>query len=129
MKTIVEHIRLPKQSRDQLITLKRNTGIQHWNILCRWAFCRSMSERSIPPVNKIIAGQGVEMTWSVFAGEMSDVLLCLLKERCKTDGIEFDEISCSTYLRSHIQRGLCYMTADKRIKNICSLVSLVENQT
>lgn len=128
MKTLVEHIRLPKQSRDQLITLKRNTGIQHWNVLCRWAFCISIAEHSVPTANKITAGQGVEMTWAVFAGDLSDVLLCLLKSRCKKDGITLDESSCGVYLRSHIQRGLCYLTADKRIQNVGSLVDLAALQ-
>lgn len=128
MKTLVEHIRLPKQSRDQLITLKRNTGIQNWNVLCRWAFCISMAEKSAPPLNRVAAGQGVEMTWAVFAGEMSDVLLCLLKARCRADGIKLDETSCNAYLRSHIQRGLCYLTADKRIQNVGALVGLAAIQ-
>ena len=29
----IEHIRLSQQARDQLITLKRRTGIAHWNVL------------------------------------------------------------------------------------------------
>ena len=36
----VEHIRLSKQAKNQLIKLKRVTGIEHWNVLCRWALVR-----------------------------------------------------------------------------------------
>ena len=45
----LEHIRLSQTARDQLITLKRRTGIAHWNVLCRWAFCRSLAEPAPPP--------------------------------------------------------------------------------
>ena len=33
----IEHIRLSQHAKDQLIKLKRVTGIDHWNELCRWA--------------------------------------------------------------------------------------------
>ena len=126
MKTLVEHIRLSKQARDQLITLKRHTGIRHWNVLCRWAYCLSIAEPSAPPLTKMSGDLGVEIAWPVFAGEHSEALLCLLKWRCHKDEIPMNETSCSTYLRCHIQRGLSYLTADKRIRNIGSLVSLCD---
>ena len=43
---IVESIRISKSGRDQLITLKRRTGIENWNVICRWAFCASSAEPS-----------------------------------------------------------------------------------
>ena len=39
--TAIDHIRLSQQAKDQLIKLKRVTGIEHWNVLCRWALCVS----------------------------------------------------------------------------------------
>jgi len=124
MKTPVEHIRLSKQARDQLMTLRKNTGIKHWNVLCRWAFCLSIAEPSKPTTIKQSGEVGVEITWPVFAGELSDTLLCLLKWRCQRDGVNDDVSSCSTYLRCHIQRGLGYLTADKRVRGIGSLADI-----
>lgn len=124
MRSPVEHIRLSKQARDQLITLKRSTGIKNWNTLCRWAFCMSLSEPTMPPLGKPSAEQGVEMTWAVFAGENSDVLSALLKLRCHKDGLPADESTWSNYLRAHIHRGLGFLSAEKRIRSIVSLVSL-----
>jgi DNA sulfur modification protein DndE len=123
MRSPVEHIRLSKQARDQLITLKRSTGIKNWNTLCRWAFCMSLSEPMIPTLGKSGAEQGVEMTWSVFAGEYSDTLGALLKLRCHRDGLSADEATWGNYLRAHIHRGLGFLSADKRIRSIVSLVS------
>ena len=62
----LDHIRLSQQSRDQLIRLKRHTGIKHWNVLCRWAFCASLAEPTVPAPAKIPADSTLEMTWQVF---------------------------------------------------------------
>ena len=48
MNNPVERVRLSKSAEDQLNKLKRSTKIKQWNILCRWALCRSLAEPSIP---------------------------------------------------------------------------------
>ncbi|WP_077953634.1 DndE family protein [Salmonella enterica] len=45
----IEHVRLSEKAKQQLITLKRRTGIDNWNVLCRWAFCLSLAEKAVPP--------------------------------------------------------------------------------
>lgn len=37
-------------------------GIPHWNVLCRWALCRSLAEAAPPPVLKLTLDSNVEMT-------------------------------------------------------------------
>ena len=78
----IEHIKLSQQGKDQLIKLKRVTGIEQWNVLCRWALCVSMAEKGAPSFKKIPADSNVEMSWKVFGGRYADVYLALLKERC-----------------------------------------------
>ncbi len=50
-------------AKEQLIRLKTRTGIQQWNILCRWALCRSLKELTPPTPIDIPADSNVEMTW------------------------------------------------------------------
>ena len=64
----IDHIRLSQVAKEQLIKLKRHTGIKHWNILCRWGFCLSLAEDSIPVDAQILAASNVEMSWKVFGG-------------------------------------------------------------
>ena len=45
---IVKHFKLSQPEKDRLIRIKAKTGIQNWNVLCRWALCWSLSEPSIP---------------------------------------------------------------------------------
>ena len=42
----IETIRVSEQARDQLLSLRKATGIAQWNILCRWAFCHSLQNPS-----------------------------------------------------------------------------------
>ena len=118
----LEHIKLSEVERDYLLKLKRSTGIKHWNVLCRWAFCTSLAEPSIPPAAKIPSNSNVEMTWKVFGGTHHDVYLVLLKARCKRDGFEISEEVLTTQFRLHLYRGIGYLFADKQIKNIRGLL-------
>ena len=35
----IKQVKLSNQAKEQLIRLKTRTGVPHWNVLCRWAFC------------------------------------------------------------------------------------------
>ena len=128
----IEHIRLSQQARDQLIRLKRWTGIENWNVLCRWAFCISLAEPSIPPPTKIPADSSVEMTWRVFGGTHHDIYLALLKERCHKDGIGTSDEVVSAQFRLHLHRGIGYLAAlvsDKQLKSITDLIKRLPQPT
>lgn len=121
----IEHIRLSQSARDQLVTLKRRTSIGHWNVLCRWAFCRSLAEPAAPPTAKLPADSNVEMTWKVFAGPYGDELWALLRLRCLRDGLPLDEETVAQQFRLHLHRGIGYLVGDPRVTDIVGLLSLV----
>ncbi len=112
----LEHIRVSKQAREQLIRLKRHTGIEHWNVLCRWAFCRSLAESSVPPFARIPADSNVEMSWRVFGGRQHGVYLALLKERCLRDGLDTSDEVLDVQFRLHLHRGVAYLAGDRRMR-------------
>jgi DNA sulfur modification protein DndE len=124
MDAIVERIRLSQTAKDQLTKLKRITRIEQWNILCRWALCRSLAEPSIPSPVPILADSNVEMTWSVFGGEIADILLIALKQRCHNDGLGTDKETLKTQFRLHLHRGIGYLAGDSNLKKIEDLVSI-----
>ena len=118
----IDSIRLSQQSRDQLIRLKRLTGIEQWNTLCRWAFCLSLSEDSTPPKTKIPADSSVEMTWKTFAGDYSEIYHALLLDRVNREEDELTKESMLHCLRAHITRGITYLTARRELKEVSKLV-------
>lgn len=123
MQPPVERIRLSKAGRDQLIKLKRYTKIEQWNVLCRWGFCRSLAEPTKPSPVPIPSDSNLEITWRVFGGEMSDVLIIALKQRCHQDGLGTDPETLAQQFRLHLHRGISYLAGDPNIKRIEHLFS------
>ena len=118
----LEHIRLSQQAKDQLVRLKRRTGLQHWNELCRWAFCLSVAEPSIPAGARAPTDSNVEMTWKVFAGQHATAYLTLLRHRCKIDGRGLHDEDLAETLTLHIHRGIGYLAADRNVRSIAALL-------
>jgi len=118
----LDTIRVSQQAKEQLSKLKRYTGIKNWNILCRWAFCVSLAEESIPTPLKVPADSSVEMTWRVFGGSYHEIYDALLKERCRRDGFDLDDETLSMQFRLHLHRGISYLAADRGLRNITDLV-------
>ena len=106
---MIETIRLSDRARTQLLTMKRRTGIQNWNVLCRWAFCLSLAERTVPPPETIPSDSPVEMSWKTFAGRHENVYWALLVTRAQQDGVELSDESLNAYFRLHLHRGISYL--------------------
>lgn len=129
MESPIDRIKLSQTAKDQLLKLRRNTKIDQWNILCRWAFCRSLAEPSIPSPVPLPADSNVELTWRVFGGDVSDILLIALKQRCHNDGLKLDKETLASQFRLHLHRGIGYLSGDQNIKKIEDLVALAQGKT
>jgi DNA sulfur modification protein DndE len=124
---IVRQIRLSNHARERLIRLKAKTGIQNWNILCRWALCLSLSEPSVPQDKDIPADSNVEMSWHVFGGEFHELYSAAVKQRCIEDGLGTSPDVVAKYFRLHLHRGIDYLSATNLITSLESLFSLMES--
>jgi DNA sulfur modification protein DndE len=124
----IKQIKLSAQAREQLIRLKTRTGIQHWNVLCRWAFCLSLRQASPPAPLEISADSNVEMTWQVFGGDAHEIYLALLKERCEQDGLGTDDDVLARQFRLHLHRGIAYLAAPQTIRSIGDLIELASEE-
>lgn len=120
----LETIRLSQTARDQLVWLKRHTGIAHWNVLCRWALALSLQDDSTPLVKEIVTDSNVEMSWRTFSGSYGDIYLALLKQRCIADGEEPTDEAVSRTLIVHIHRGVGYLHGRRELKSISDFVKL-----
>ncbi len=120
----VDNIRLSQRAKDQLIKLKRDTGIMQWNILCRWAFCTSLAEPSIPPDADHPADSNVELDWKTFGGEYADVYWALLGERCKGDGLGTGNGPLSHQFRLHLHRGIAYLASSSVVETVAGFLKV-----
>ena len=106
---MIENVRISEKAKNQLITLKRRTGIQNWNVLCRWAYCLSLKEKSPPPPENIATDSSVEMSWKTFAGSDENLYINLLIHRARKEGVKIDKINLNNYFKLHLHRGISYL--------------------
>ena len=125
---MIETVRVSPAARDQLVTLKRRTGLTHWNELCRWALCRSLAEPTTPADIPIPVEEGIEMSWRTFAGPHGDLFLGLVRHRCGQDGLDTDESTIARYFRLHLHRGIGYLFGDSNVNSIKGLLQLVDSR-
>ncbi len=114
MANSIDTIKLSEKQKQQLIRLKTKTGIENWNVLCRWALCMSLAEDTVPPVEEIPSDSNVEMSWKVFAGEYSDVYLAVLKQAYEKQKAYLDGLLLSDFLKLHLNRGIPFLAKSKQ---------------
>lgn len=121
---IMRQIRLSNRAKERLSRLKGKTGIKNWNVLCRWAYCYSLKENTIPTPENIDADSNVEMSWYTFAGEYSDLYEALIIAWCKKMDIPTDNETMAKYIKMHIERGISYLSGTNFIREIDDLLRL-----
>lgn len=118
----LDTVRVSEEAKNQLITLKRRTGLDQWNYLCRWALCASLSEPNPPPKSDVKTDSSIEIGWKTFGGGNDHVYRALLKERCRQDDIPVTEESLEEQLKLHLHRGIGYLVGDDKLQDIEALL-------
>jgi DNA sulfur modification protein DndE len=113
---MINTVTLNQNSKDRMSTIKRYTGIENWNTICRWAFCISMADKTTLPEIDRKGDIGVEMSWKIFAGDLGDVFLAMLQKRCIDDNIEISSKNLNQQLWLHLNRGVGHIFANKQFK-------------
>ncbi len=121
---IIKQIKLSNSAKEKLARLKGKTGIKNWNVLCRWAFCYSLHENTVPTDIPIISDSNVEMSWYTFAGEYSEIYESLVTEWCREKDINPTEENLAKYFKLHLERGISYLAGTNFIKNLDDLLNL-----
>lgn len=121
---IMRQIRLSNRAKERLSRLKGKTGIKNWNVLCRWAYCYSLKENTIPTPENIDGDSNVEMSWYTFAGEYSELYEALIIAWCKKMDIPTDNETMAKYIKMHIERGISYLSGTNFIRELDDLLRL-----
>lgn len=107
----MERIKLNGAARTQLITLKRRTGIEHNNAICRHALCISLANPSIPPDESFNFGGGIEIDWRTLTGGQDALYHNLLVVRLLSEGKQVTEDLIRQTFVQHVHRGLSYLVS------------------
>ena len=119
----LDNIRISENSKAKLSRLKGRTGIQNWNILCRWAFAVSLADKTRISAHKQSDWSNVEMTWRTFGGIYEDVYWALLVKSADDAGVGSELSDLAHHLHLHLERGLA--TLEMRIRKLEDFGDLV----
>lgn len=125
---MLKQVRLSQQAKDQLSRLKGKTGIKNWNILCRWALCYSLSEKTVPTEVPMVADSNLEMSWYTFGGEYFEIYEALVVAWCIKMNLPTDSESVTHYFQLNLERGIAHLCGTGFIKSIDDLLSLTEKR-
>jgi DNA sulfur modification protein DndE len=107
----MERIKLTAAAKVQLSTLKRRTGIEHNNALCRHALCLSLANPSVPPDETFTFGGGIEIDWRTLTGGQDPLYNNLLVIRLLAEGKRVTEDAIKQTFLLHVHRGLSYLAS------------------
>lgn len=108
---MIDRIRLTAAAKIQLSTLKRKTGIEHYNSICRHALCISLANPSIPPKEDLNFTGGIEIDWRTFTGNEESLYVNIVILRMKKDSMVISADGFRSFCSSHLHRGLSYLAA------------------
>jgi len=122
MKPPIDTVRISQRGKEILINAKKRTGIDQWNILCRWALSASLAVETPPKPDRSIEESNIEIAWKVFGGQTSELLTVLLTARRKMDA-RGNKITEAEYFRAHLERGIGYLQNVKSLEQLCGWTS------
>ncbi|WP_322089441.1 DNA sulfur modification protein DndE [Burkholderia sp. BCC1999] len=125
--SVIERVKLTSVAKNQLIALKRKTGIEHNNVLCRHALCLSLANASAPPEETFNFSGGLEIDWRTFTGGNEGLYSNLLIVRLLRDKIQPTPNSIRQALLLHLHRGLSYLASRREEDLLIELARAVSS--
>ena len=122
MDTNIDILRTSMNVKNSLTRIKSITGISNWNILCRWAFCLSVKQTSLPrEVEEKL--DGIEIDYDTLVGKNKSIYTQLLINNLVSHKQDINKKNLTKYLNAHVNRGVNIIYTNK-IKDISELLGL-----
>ena len=118
----IDQLRTSTSLKNLLTRIKGITSIQNWNVLCRWGFCFSIKQSTLPRMvdEKL---DGVEIDYDVLVGKNKIIYTQLLINNLRKNNIETNKENLTKYLYAHVNRGI-NIIYNFKLKGISGLLSL-----
>lgn len=119
MRAPVDHVRISTKAKEILIRVKKRTGLEHWNEICRIAYCRSLANPTPPTFTLSNSSTAIDIEWKTFAGPFQNEITATTLIRAAKDKIDLQsKEAVANYFRAHLERGIA------SLQNIRSLSEL-----
>ena len=123
MNFTIDLLRTSANVRNSLTRIKTITGIPNWNVICRWAFCLSLKQTSLPrEVDEKL--DGIEIDYDTLVGKNKSIYTQLLINNLISHKVEIDKKNLTKYLYAHVNRGVNIIYTNK-LKDISGLFKLI----
>ena len=120
----IDQLRTSASLKNLLTRIKGITSIQNWNVLCRWGFCFSIKQSTLPRMvdEKL---DGVEIDYDVLVGKNKIIYTQLLINNLRKNNIEINKENLTKYLYAHVNRGvnIIYNFKMKTIKDLFNQIN------
>jgi DNA sulfur modification protein DndE len=116
----VQNIRVSQRGKEALQRLKNRTGIENWNVLCRWAVSASLAMDTPPPRWIAQEDSNIDMDWKTFGGDQADILSALIHLSAEKHG-ETDADALPAFFRAHLERGINAIQNTRKLSDIVQL--------
>ena len=121
----LEILKTSTNVRNSLTRVRTITGISTWNTLCRWAFCLSVKQTSLPrEVDEKL--DGIEIDYDTLVGKSKDIYTQLLINNLVKHKVEINKKNLTKYLNAHVNRGV-NIIYNYKLKDISGLLSSIKN--
>jgi len=104
---VIDRVKLTAAAKNQLITIKRRTGINHYNSICRHALCISLAATSELVIEKLNFSDGLEIDWSILTSGYGELYINIVRSSLPETAINDDQLK--DIITSHIHRGLSFI--------------------
>ena len=125
MDLTIDNLKTSTNLKNFLTRIKTNTGIANWNVICRWAFCLSLKQTSLPrEVDEKL--DGVEIDYDILVGKNKTIYTQLLINNLITHKVEINKKNLTKYLNAHVNRVANIIYTNK-LKDITGLMELANS--
>ena len=125
MDLTIDILRTSSNVKSSLTRIKTITGISNWNIICRWAFCLSLKQTSLPrEVEEKL--DGVEIDYETLVGKNKSIYTQLLINNLVAHNVVVDKKNLTKYLYAHVNRGVNIIYTNK-LKDISELMAFTNS--
>ncbi len=103
---MIESIRLTESEKEMLVRIKRKTGIESWNVLCRWAYLIGLMQGKITNSTSHEKRDAVEIKWETFSGKNSYIYMAITKLQYAMELNNQRDITPFDFIHSRLSTGI-----------------------
>jgi DNA sulfur modification protein DndE len=119
---MIESIKLTETEREMLIRIKRKSGIESWNVLCRWAYLLGLAEKNLGINAFHEKRDAVEIKWETFTGKNFCIYNAITKLQYSVEISHEEGVAFFEFIHSKLSAGIRILSRSATENNLLCFV-------